>query len=49
VFAAIGTGVAKFACCHPDAVSLVNAAEASSVPVLDQRLATCEPPLVELR
>jgi hypothetical protein len=33
VFAVIAIGVVKFACCHPDAVSLVKAAVPSKVPV----------------
>ncbi len=37
MLAAIATGVAKLTCCQPLAVSLVKVAEASSVPVLDQR------------
>jgi hypothetical protein len=36
----IGTGVVKFACCHPDAVSFVKVVVASNVPVLDQRFPT---------
>jgi hypothetical protein len=40
VLAVIATGAEKFTCCHPEALSPVNVADASSVPVLDQRLPT---------
>ena len=36
--AVIVTGVAKVTCCQPEAVSLVNVAWASSVPVAVHRL-----------
>ena len=36
VFAAIWTGVGKVTCCHPEPLSPVNVAVASSVPELDQ-------------
>ena len=39
----IVTGVAKFTCCQPLAVSLVKVAVASNVPVLLQRSATWVP------
>ena len=45
VLAVIATGVEKLTCCQPEAVSFVNVAVASSVPVLDQRLPTCVPVL----
>jgi len=41
----IATGVAKFACCQPDAVSLPNVTEASFVPDADHRLPTWVPVL----
>ena len=44
VFAAICTGVAKFTCCHPEVVSLVNVADASSCPPLVHTRPTCVPP-----
>ena len=34
------TGVEKTTCCQPEAVSAVNVAVASNVPLLDQRVAT---------
>ena len=43
--AVIGTGVEKFTCCHPVAVSPVKVPVASNVPVLVQRLPTCVPVL----
>jgi hypothetical protein len=43
VFAVIATGLARFTCCQPEAVSFTNAAWASSVPLLVHRLATCVP------
>ena len=42
----VGSGVAKFTCCHPDAVSFVKVAFSRSVPVLDQRLPTWVPVFV---
>ena len=48
VFAVMATGFAKLTCCQPEAVSLVKVAEASSVPVLLQRLPTCVPVLAAL-
>ena len=45
MLAAIATGVAKLACCQPVAVSPVNVAVASRVPVRDHRLPTCVPVL----
>jgi hypothetical protein len=41
--AVIATGEAKVTCCQPVAVSPVNVALASSVPVLVQRWPTCVP------
>ena len=41
----LGTGVAKFTCCHPDPVSPVKVALANFVPVLVHRLPTCVPVL----
>ena len=35
----IGTGVAKFACCHPDAVSFVNVADAINWPLARPQVA----------
>ena len=43
VLAVMATGVAKFTCCQPEALSPENVAEARFVPVLDQRLPTCVP------
>ncbi len=43
--AVIATGVDSCTSCQPDAVSLVKVAEASKVPVFDQRLPTCVPVL----
>ena len=48
VFALMSTGLAKFTCCHPEAVSLVKVAEARSVPVLFHKLPTCVPALFTL-
>jgi len=48
VAALMETGVAKFTCCQPEAVSLPNVAVASKVPVLLQRLPVCVPVLVLL-
>jgi hypothetical protein len=45
VLAVIATGVVKFTCCQPDAVSPVKVAVARRVPVLDQRLPTWVPVL----
>ena len=39
MFAVIATGVAKFTCCQPEAVSSVKVAVASSWPALVHRLA----------
>ena len=39
------TGVPKFTCCQPEAVSLVNVAVASSVPLIVHRLPMCVPML----
>ena len=47
MFAAIGTGCANITCCQPDALSPVNVALASSVPVLVHRLPTCVPVLLD--
>ena len=41
----IATGVASSICCQPEAVSLLNVIEPSSVPALLQRLPTCVPVL----
>ena len=41
-------GVAKLACCQPEADSFAKVTEASSVPVLVQRYPACGPMLVEL-
>ena len=38
-----GTGVEKFTCCHPVAVSSVKVACASNWPLLVHRLPTCVP------
>ena len=46
VFAAIGTGVEKLACCHPEWVSLVNVTLASLVPAAVHRVPTCVPVLL---
>jgi hypothetical protein len=43
VFGAIPTGVLKLTCCQPAADSPVKTAWASSVPLLDHRLATWLP------
>ena len=45
MFAVIDTGVAKLTCCQPEAVSPVNVAVASCVPVADQRFPMCVPVL----
>ena len=45
MFAEIATGVENDTCCQPVAVSFVNVAEASSVPVLVHRWPTCVPVL----
>jgi len=45
--AVIATGELNVTYCQPEVVSLVNVAEASSVPVEDQRLPMCVPVLVE--
>jgi hypothetical protein len=45
--AVIATGVVKFTCCQPDAVSPLNVAVASWVPVLLHRVPVCVPVLVE--
>ena len=42
----MATGVEKFTCCHPEAVSLANVAVARRVPVLVHRLPTWVPVLV---
>src|SRR5215468_5424457 len=42
----MATGVAKFTCCQPDAVSLMKVADARLVPVLVHRLPTWVPVLV---
>ena len=46
VFAVMATGVAKLACCQPEAVSLVKVTCARNVPVLLHRLPTCVPVFV---
>ena len=46
VFGLMSTGWAKFTCCQPLAVSLVNVAEASSWPLAVHRLPMCVPVLV---
>ena len=46
MLALIATGVVKFTCCQPEAVSPVKVAVASNVPVLDHRFATWVPVLV---
>ena len=46
VFAWIAIGDAKLACCHPEAVSLVNVTFPNRVPVDDHRLPTCVPVLL---
>jgi hypothetical protein len=43
VFAVIATGVGRFICCQPDAVSFVNVTLASRWPVRDHTLPTCVP------
>jgi hypothetical protein len=48
VLAWIATGVAKFACCQPEAVSPVNVTVPRFPPVLDHRLPTCVPVLAAL-
>ncbi len=47
VLAVIGTGFENETCCQPVAVSLLNVAVASSVPVRVHRWPTCVPVLVE--
>ena len=42
----MGTGLENSTCCQPEAVSPVNVAVVSSVPLLVQRLATWVPVLV---
>ena len=44
--ALICTGASKFACCHPDVVSLPNVTVARRVPLVDHRLPTWVPVLV---
>jgi len=44
----MATGVEKFTCCQPEALSPVNVAVASRAPVLLQRLPTCVPVLPAL-
>ncbi len=45
VLAEIATGLEKLTCCQPLAVSLVNVAAASWVPLLVHRWPTCVPVL----
>ena len=40
------TGVVKFSCCQPEAVSSENVPVANKLPVLDQRFPTWVPVLV---
>ena len=46
VFAAIATGVGRFICCQPEAVSPLNVVVARSVPVLDHKWPVCVPVFV---
>jgi len=46
MLALIAAGVEELACCQPEAVSLANVTLASSWPVLDRRLPTWVPVLV---
>ena len=48
MLALIATGFEKFTCCHPDALSPVKVAVASSVPVLFHRCPRCVPVLFTL-
>jgi hypothetical protein len=43
VFAVMASGLARFTCCQPDAVSLTNVTCASNVPLLFHTLATWMP------
>jgi hypothetical protein len=45
VFAVIATGLDKFTCCQPEAVSPVKVALANSVPEPFHKLPTCVPVL----
>ena len=45
MLALIATGVAKFTCCHPEAVSPVNVAVAKRLPPLVHRFPTWLPVL----
>jgi hypothetical protein len=45
VLAAVGTDGVKVTSCHPEPLSPVKVAEASSVPVLVHRFPTCVPVL----
>jgi hypothetical protein len=47
VFGSMATALAKFTVCQPEAVSLENVAEASRVPLLDQRWPVWVPVLPE--
>lgn len=46
LLAAMATGEAKFACCHPEAVSPLNVTEASKEPFFDQSLPVWVPVLL---
>ena len=48
MLAVIATGLLKFTCCHPEALSPVKTALASRVPLLVHRFPTCVPVLAAL-
>jgi len=48
VLAVTATGVEKFTCCHPEAVSAAKVAVAIKAPELLHRLPTCVPVFAEL-